>query len=48
MIVPQLAPYLSAAARNGQHSVDHVVSYEVRGGELVEVSQRNVTPANMR
>jgi len=24
------------------------VSYEVRGGELVEVSQRTVKPTNMR
>ena len=39
---------VSGKARSGQHSVDHVVSYEVRGGELVEVSQRTVTPANMR
>src|SRR6056297_1110326 len=39
---------VSGKARSGQHSVDHVVSYEVRGGDLVEVSQRNVTPANMR
>ncbi len=39
---------VTGKARSGQHSVDHVVSYEVRGGELVEVSQRNVTPANMR
>lgn len=39
---------VSGKARGGQHSVDHVVSYEVRGGELVEVSQRNVAPANMR
>jgi hypothetical protein len=39
---------VSGRARGGQHSVDHVVSYEVRGGDLVEVSQRNVTPANMR
>ncbi|MFN3258220.1 MAG: hypothetical protein ACE37B_21275 [Ilumatobacter sp.] len=35
---------VSGKARSGQHSVDHVVSYEVRGGELVEVSQRNVSP----
>jgi hypothetical protein len=34
---------VSGKQRNGQHSVDHVVSYEVRGGELVEVSQRTVT-----
>jgi len=39
---------VTGKARSGQHSVDHVVSYEVRGGELVEVSQRTVTPANMR
>jgi hypothetical protein len=39
---------VSGKARSGQHSVDHVVSYEVRAGELVEVSQRNVKPSNMR
>lgn len=39
---------VTGKARSGQHSVDHVVSYEVRSGELVEVSQRNVTPANLR
>ena len=39
---------VTGRARGGQHSVDHVVSYAVRGGELVEVSQRTVTPANMR
>jgi len=33
---------VSGKARQGQHSVDHVVSYEIRGGELVEVSQRQV------
>lgn len=33
---------VSGKARQGQHSVDHVVSYEVRGGVLVEVSQRTV------
>lgn len=33
---------VSGKARQGQHSVDHVISYEVRGGELVEVSQRTV------
>lgn len=33
---------VSGKQRSGQHSVDHVVSYEVRGGELVEVSQRTV------
>jgi hypothetical protein len=33
---------VSGRARQGQHSVEHVVSYEVRGGELVEVSQRTV------
>jgi hypothetical protein len=39
---------VTGKARGGQHSVDHVISYEVRAGELVEVSQRTVTPANMR
>ena len=39
---------VSGKARSGQHSVYHVISFEVRGGDLVEVSQRNVTPANMR
>ncbi len=34
---------VSGKARQGQHSVDRVVSYEVRSGELVEVAQR--TPA---
>lgn len=33
---------VTGRARQGQHSVEHVVSYEVRGGELVEVSQRTV------
>jgi len=39
---------VSGKARSGRHSVDRVVSYEVRGGELVEVSQRNVTPTDVR
>lgn len=39
---------VTGRARSGQHSVDHVVSYEVRGGELIEVSQRNVAPSRMR
>lgn len=39
---------VSGRARAGGHAVEHVVSYEVRGGELVEVSQRDVTPKNMR
>jgi hypothetical protein len=33
---------VSGRARQSQHSVEHVVSYEVRGGELVEVGQRTV------
>ena len=33
---------VSGRARQGQHSVEHVVSYEVRSGGLVEVSQRVV------
>ena len=39
---------VSGRARSGGHSVEHVVSYEVRQGDLVEVSQRDVTPRNMR
>ena len=39
---------VTGKARSGQHSVDHVISYEIRNGELIEVSQRNVAAANMR
>jgi hypothetical protein len=39
---------VSGRARSGGHAVEHVVSFEVRGGELVEVSQRDVSPRNMR
>jgi hypothetical protein len=39
---------VSGRARGGRHSVEHVVSYEVRGGQLAEVSQRTVVAANMR
>jgi hypothetical protein len=39
---------VTGKARTGQHSVDHVISYEIRAGVLVEVSQRNVVAANMR
>jgi len=39
---------VSGRARSSGHSVEHVVSYEVRGGELVEVSQRDVATKNMR
>ena len=39
---------VSGRARGGRHSVEHVVSYEVRAGKLHEVSQRNVAAANMR
>lgn len=38
---------VSGKARGGQHSVDRVVSYVVRGGELEEVSQRSVRSAGM-
>lgn len=38
---------VSGKARQGQHSVERVVSFEVRGGELIEVSQRTVAPAGM-
>lgn len=36
---------VSGKARRNLHSVDRVVSYEVRRGELVEVSQRDVAAA---
>ena len=39
---------VSGRARSGGHAVEHVVSYEVRAGELVEVSQRDVTARDMR
>lgn len=39
---------VSGKARAGQHSVDRVVSYVVRNGELEEVSQRVVTAAGMK
>ena len=39
---------VSGKARGGQHSVDRVVSFEVRRGELIEVSQRVVAPAGMK
>ena len=39
---------VSGRARAGGHSVEHVVSYEVREGDLVEVSQRDVATKNMR
>jgi len=39
---------VSGKARQGMHSVDRVVSYEVRGGELVEVSQRTISPSGMQ
>ena len=39
---------VTGRARTGGHAVDHVVSLEVRRGELVEVSQRDVAGRNMR
>lgn len=39
---------VSGRARSGGHSVELVVSFEVRGGELVEVSQREVRGSHMR
>jgi hypothetical protein len=38
---------VSGRAKQGGHAVEHVVSYEVRGGELVEVSQRDIKARNM-
>jgi hypothetical protein len=39
---------VTGRARAGQHSVDKVVSYTVRRGKLVEVSQRNVSGRGMK
>jgi hypothetical protein len=39
---------VTGRARTGGHAVEHVVSYVVRKGELVEVSQRDVSGKNMR
>lgn len=39
---------VTGRARAGQHQVDRVISYQVRRGELVEVSQRAVKSTNMR
>lgn len=38
---------VSGRKRQGQHSVEHVVSWEVRKGKLVEVIQRTVRTAGM-
>lgn len=38
---------VSGKARQGQHSVERVVSYEVRAGDLVEVAQRTVNRTSM-
>ncbi len=35
-------------ARGGQHSVDKVVSYVIKKGDLVEVSQRDVSRTGMK
>ncbi len=39
---------VSGKARSGQHQLEKVISYEVRRGKLVEVSQRTVTAAGMQ
>jgi hypothetical protein len=39
---------VTGKARSGGHSVDHVVSYQVRDGHLIEVAQRTITPQKMR
>jgi hypothetical protein len=39
---------VTGRARVAGHEVEHVLSIEVRAGELIEVSQRNVAAANMR
>jgi len=38
---------VSGKSRAGQHSVDKVVSFVVRGRDLDEVSQRTVASAGM-
>lgn len=38
---------VTGRARQGQHSVEHVISYELQRGALVEVSQRAVKTAGM-
>lgn len=35
-------------ARGGQHQVEKVISFAIKRGKLVEVAQRNVTPAGMK
>jgi len=39
---------VTGRARSSGHQVDHVVSYEVRGGDLVEVGRRDVSGRQMR
>lgn len=39
---------VSGKARQGQHAVDRVVSYVIKKGELVEVSQRDVSRTGMQ
>jgi hypothetical protein len=39
---------VTGRARTGGHAVEHVVSYVIKGGELDEVSQRDVSGKNMR
>jgi len=39
---------VSGRMRSGQHSVEKVVSFEIRRGALVEVGQRNVKASGLR
>lgn len=39
---------VSGKAHRGMHSVDRVVSFEIRAGELVEVSQRTISARGMQ
>lgn len=39
---------VSGKARSGQHSVEKVISYVIKRGQLVEVSQRTVAAAGMQ
>lgn len=38
---------VSGKLRSGQHSVDKVVSFQIRQGTLTEVAQRTITPSGM-
>lgn len=47
LVEGQSLDLVTGRARGGQHSVERVVSFQVSGGELVEVSQRAVNASGM-